>query len=212
MGDRAIGTAQRKRVRLGHLGVKPLQERALRLAALEDRLESSQSAFAELRQTLRLRNDALRGVPRINNLAEHRLASAKRKLRRRLGHANLGRDMQDQPAQAALAANLLERGYVRALWGAVDKLPKAFANHVQSGATTARLALDRDNAAADLRRGSRASGAKPPVHPQPPGDCRGGAREFFTPNRIMRDRVAVKGYKPVKTTAGMYSVFKQLPN
>jgi len=77
------------------MGVKPLQERAIGVAALEDRLESSQSAFAELRQVLRRRNDAQRGVQRINDPPEHCLASAGCKRRRRLGRANLGRDMQD---------------------------------------------------------------------------------------------------------------------
>ena len=51
-------------------------------------------------------------VERTNNVAEHFFAVAKQKLRRRLGRAHLGRDMQDQPAQAALAANLLCPDYV----------------------------------------------------------------------------------------------------
>ena len=41
--------------------LQPLHERASGLAALADRLACSQSAFAELRQVLRLRHDALRG-------------------------------------------------------------------------------------------------------------------------------------------------------
>jgi len=64
---------------------------------------------------------------------------------------------------------------VRALWGVVDKLPKASAKLVQSGATAARPALDRDNADAEVRRCTRASGAKAAVCLQPTGDCRGGA-------------------------------------
>lgn len=230
--------------------LQPLRERAFGLAALAERLKCSQAVFAELRQVLRLRHDALRGrkpaaispppglkaarldsiasslqdyraklrrrvaqtkagsrpeaivldyldryyeklvghpraydgdgqivavVERTNNSAEHRFASAKRKLRRRVGRANLGRDMQDQPAEAALAANLHDEDYVRALCGNLDELPKAFANLVQSGAATARPALDRDNPDADLRRCIRAWGAKPAGHPKTPGDCRGGA-------------------------------------
>ncbi len=124
-------------------------------------------------------------MERTNNPAEHRFGSAKRKLRRRLGRANLGRDMQDQPAEAALAANLLDKRYVRLLCGTLDELPKAFANLVQSGAATARPALDRDNPDADLRRCIRAWGAKPAVPPQPPGDCRERARKSITPNRIL---------------------------
>ena len=95
-------------------------------------------------------------LERTNNPAEHCFGSAKRNLRRRVGHANLGRDMQDQPAEAALAANLLDRSYVRALRGTVDELPKAFADLVLSAAATARPALDRDNQDADLRRCIRA--------------------------------------------------------
>ena len=231
--------------------LRPLRERAFGLAALADRLACSQAAFAELRQVLRLRHDALRGrkpatnspppglratrldsianrleayhaelrqrvasatqgslpeaevlayldryheqlvghpraydadgqvvevVERTNNPAEHRFGSAKRQLRRRLGRANLGRDMQDQPAEAALAANLLDKGYVRLLCGTLDELPQAFAHLVQSGAATARPALDRDKPDAELRRCIRAWGAKPAVQPQPPGDCRERAR------------------------------------
>ena len=47
-------------------------------------------------------------VERTNNLAEHFLASDKCRLRRRMGRANLGRAMQDQPAQAAFTANLVD--------------------------------------------------------------------------------------------------------
>ena len=43
-------------------------------------------------------------VARTNNPAEQFFSQAKRKLRRRLGRAHLGRDMQDHPAQAALTA------------------------------------------------------------------------------------------------------------
>ena len=46
---------------------------------------------------------------RTNNVAEHFFATAKQKLRRRLGRAHLGRDMQDQPAQALAATTPLQR-------------------------------------------------------------------------------------------------------
>jgi hypothetical protein len=45
-------------------------------------------------------------VERTNNVAEHLFGADKQKLQRRLGRANLGRDLEDQPAQAALASNL----------------------------------------------------------------------------------------------------------
>ena len=47
-------------------------------------------------------------VERTNDPAEHTCATDKRCLRRRLGHADLGWAMQDQPAQATLTANLLD--------------------------------------------------------------------------------------------------------
>jgi hypothetical protein len=58
---------------------------------------------------------------------EHFFGAEKRKLRRRLGRAHLGRDLEDQPAQAALVANLQHPEYVRVLCGSLDNLPSAFA-------------------------------------------------------------------------------------
>jgi hypothetical protein len=40
-------------------------------------------------------------VERTNNVPEHFFGHEKQHLRRRLGRANLGRDLEDQPAQAA---------------------------------------------------------------------------------------------------------------
>ena len=66
-------------------------------------------------------------VERTDNVLEHFFGNEKQHLRRRLGRANLGRDLEDQPAQAALAANLRHPDYVRALCGSLDQLPVAFA-------------------------------------------------------------------------------------
>ena len=66
-------------------------------------------------------------VERTNNVVEHFFGNEKQHLRRRLGRANLGRDLEDQPAQAALAANLRHPDYVRVLCGSLDQLPMAFA-------------------------------------------------------------------------------------
>lgn len=66
-------------------------------------------------------------VERTNNVLEHFFGDEKQHLRRRLGRAHLGRDLQDQPAQAALAANLRHPDYVRVLCGSLDHLPTAFA-------------------------------------------------------------------------------------
>jgi len=66
-------------------------------------------------------------VERTNNVLEHFFGDEKQHLRRRLGRAHLGRDLQDQPAQAALAANLRHPDYVRVLCGSLEHLPVAFA-------------------------------------------------------------------------------------
>ena len=66
-------------------------------------------------------------VERTNNVAEHFFGADKQKLRRRLGRANLGRDLEDQPAQAVLATNLRHADYVRVLCGSLEHLPVAFA-------------------------------------------------------------------------------------
>ena len=84
-------------------------------------------------------------VARSNNPAELFFSQAKRQLRRRLGRAHLGRDMQDQPAQAALAANLLDPHYVQIVRGTLDKLPRTFALLEQAGTVTAQPTLDRDH-------------------------------------------------------------------
>ncbi len=91
-------------------------------------------------------------VERTNNPAEHCFSQAKRELRRRLGRAHLGRDMQDQPAQVALTANLRHPDYVRILCGTLDALPRAFSELVRSGQATVWPALDRYARNSDLRR------------------------------------------------------------
>jgi hypothetical protein len=64
---------------------------------------------------------------RTNNKAEHYFGGEKQHLRRRLGRANLGRDLEDQPAQAALVSNLRHPDYVRILCGSLDDLASSFA-------------------------------------------------------------------------------------
>ena len=94
-------------------------------------------------------------VERTNNVAEHFFAVAKQKLRRRLGRAHLGRDMQDQPAQAALAGNLLCPDYVQVVCGTLDQLPQAFAQ-LDREAITSTTPLQRNNNHAALRKRIRA--------------------------------------------------------
>lgn len=67
-------------------------------------------------------------VQRTNNVAEHFFGKEKQQLRRRVGRGQLGRDLDDQPAQVALVANLRNPEYVHHLVGAIEKLPEAFAD------------------------------------------------------------------------------------
>lgn len=66
-------------------------------------------------------------VDRTNNVLEHFFGQDKRRLRRRVGRAHLGGDLQQQPAQVALVSNLRSPEYVHILCGSLDHLPKAFA-------------------------------------------------------------------------------------
>ncbi len=75
----------------------------------------------------------LRVVERTNNVPECFFGRQKQQLRRRVGRAQLGRDLEDQPAQVALAANLHHADYVRVVCGSLDNLPEAFAGLDQCG-------------------------------------------------------------------------------
>jgi hypothetical protein len=67
-------------------------------------------------------------VDRTNNVLESLFGRAKQRLRRRLGRAHLGRDLEQQPPQAMLTANLRHPDYVRVLCGSLEHLPEAFAD------------------------------------------------------------------------------------
>ena len=67
-------------------------------------------------------------VERTNNVDKRFFGKEKQQLRRRLGRAHLGRDLEDQPAQAALAANLCHPDYIRILCGSLDNLHNEFAD------------------------------------------------------------------------------------
>ena len=94
-------------------------------------------------------------VERTNNVLEHFFGTEKQRLRRRLGRANLGRDLEDQPAQAALAANLRHPDYVRVLCGNLDQLPMAFAE-LDKHALAQATALTRSNRDTRLQKLIRA--------------------------------------------------------
>ena len=93
-------------------------------------------------------------VDRTNNVIEQSFAIAKQGLRRRLGRAHLGRDLEDQPAQAALAANLLHPDYVRILCGTLDQLPATFAE-LDRQVLVGPSPLQRSNRDAELCRRNR---------------------------------------------------------
>jgi len=78
---------------------------------------------------IRNNDDQIIGVvERTNNGAEHFFGDDKQKIRRRVGRANLGRDLEDQPAQAALVFNLNHADYVEIVCnGTLEQLPDAFA-------------------------------------------------------------------------------------
>jgi len=90
-------------------------------------------------------------VERTNNTAEHFFGTEKQHLRRRLGRASLGRDLEDQPAQAALAANLRHPDYVRILSGSLENLHAAFAA-LDEQALKESFPLVRSNRDSELQR------------------------------------------------------------
>ncbi len=94
-------------------------------------------------------------VERTNNVPEHFFGNEKQHLRRRLGRANLGRDLEDQPAQAALAANLRHPDYVRVLCASLDHLPIAFAE-LDEQALAQATPLSRSNRDSKLQHRIRA--------------------------------------------------------
>ncbi|MCP4287636.1 MAG: hypothetical protein GY792_24885, partial [Gammaproteobacteria bacterium] len=90
-------------------------------------------------------------VERTDNVPEHFFGDEKRKLRRRLGRAHLGRDLEDQPAQVALAANLQYQNYARVVCGSLDNLATAFAQ-LDEQALERTTPLSRNNRDSALLR------------------------------------------------------------
>ncbi len=90
-------------------------------------------------------------VERTNNVVEHFFGKEKQQLRRRVGRGQLGKDLDDQPAQVALVANLKDPEYVHHLVGSIDKLPEAFAG-LDNAKLAERLTLNRENRNSRLHR------------------------------------------------------------
>jgi len=89
-------------------------------------------------------------VERTNNILEQFFGQAKQRLRRRLGRAHLGRDMEQQPAQAALVHNLQHPDYVRVLCGSLDNLPAALA--AVDAESPSATSIDRSHRNTQLQR------------------------------------------------------------
>ena len=90
-------------------------------------------------------------VERTDNVPEHFFGDQKRKLRRRVGRAHLGRDLEDQPAQVALVANLQHTDYVRIVCGSLENLAPTFAE-LDEEALDQATPLSRDNRNSALLR------------------------------------------------------------
>lgn len=90
-------------------------------------------------------------VERTNNVIERFFGQDKRQLRRRLGRAHLGRDLEQQPAQVALVSNLRSPAYVRVLCGSLDDLPESFAS-LEAHSLVKPSRLDRENRDSKLLR------------------------------------------------------------
>ena len=101
-------------------------------------------------------------VSRVNNVAEHFFGQGKQLLRRRVGRAHLGRDMEQQPAQAAFTRNLKDPTYVKVLCGSLDRLPEAFA------ALDARNLVPPASSLRDHRRANLHRLAHSILEPTPP--------------------------------------------
>ena len=90
-------------------------------------------------------------VERTNNGAEHFFGDDKQKIRRRVGRANLGRDLEDQPAQAALVSNLNHTDYVEIVCDSLEQLPNAFAK-LDREKLKEKSVLQRSNKDAGLKK------------------------------------------------------------
>ena len=149
-----------------------------RITARQKRANKNSSTFAIILRYLRQYGPHLFGHPvnrdddghvvaivgRTNNVAEHFFGSQKQQLRRRVGRGQLGRDLEKQPAQVALVANLRDPEYVRFVAGSLDLLPAAFAR-LDSDELSGEPTLVRDNRDSRLQRVLRKLLEEPAEHP-----------------------------------------------
>ena len=89
-------------------------------------------------------------VERTNNILEQFFGQTKQCLRRRLGRAHLGHDMEQQPAQVSLVHNLEHADYVRVLCGSLENLPAALA--VVDAESASVTSIDRSHRDTELQQ------------------------------------------------------------
>jgi hypothetical protein len=160
------GSSVPRQLELPALELARLKEIEKAFVGYEKRLQRSRSPAAATIRTYTERyrphlfghpavhapNGAIRAVvSRVNNASEHFFGQGKQLLRRRVGRAHLGLDMEQQPAQAAFARNLRDPAYVEILCGSLDRLPDAFAEVDALHLVPSHPVL-RDQRRANLRR------------------------------------------------------------
>lgn len=150
-----------------------------RITARQKRAKKQTSTFAIILRYLRQYGPHLFGHPvlndddgrviavvgRTNNVAEHFFGSQKQLLRRRVGRGQLGRDLEKQPAQVALVANLRDPEYVRLVAGSLNQLPAAF-SRLDNETPTSLAELVRDNRDSQIQRLLRRLLKEPTAPPQ----------------------------------------------
>lgn len=87
----------------------------------------------------------IRLVSRTNATAENFFKGLKHDERRRSGRKNLGQDLENLPAKAALTYNLKHDDYVSLLCGSLERLPEAFSELDRNERTNALLGVNSDD-------------------------------------------------------------------
>lgn len=198
-----------------------------RITARQKRAKKQGSTYAIILRYLRLYGPHLFGHPvkrdehggvlavvgRTNNVAEHFFGSQKQLLRRRVGRGQLGRDLEKQPAQVALVANLRDPEYVRLLAGSLDQLPAAFAQ-IDSEATNSLPTLVRDNRDSQLRRVLRQLLEEPPETPATASEvaqCPSSELTAPSPEAVAASAQQMQDWSDEELRAGTTASVAQIP-
>jgi hypothetical protein len=106
----------------------PAQDTREAIDVILDHIETHRpNLFGHDIQLPKIAGGGVRLVARTNNLSENTFGTFKHGERERTGFKNLGHVLETIPAEALLATNLRDDDYVSILCGAIDKLPRAFA-------------------------------------------------------------------------------------